>query len=221
MSIGNRVGNYWRRRLQQVFVNTMKGVFASNVAGPNDMSHDISGGAFVDGVTNFNASAFIDTTLTMGDSMESLGMILVHSVVYGRMQKNNLIDFIPDAEGNVNIPTFLGREVIIDDGMPFTGGVFESWMFGPGAVRMGVGAAKVPVETFRYPASNNGGGSEALFNRVEWCLHPAGFAYIGTAPSGGPSNAATTNNLGAATSWNRVWTERKQVKIARLVTREF
>jgi hypothetical protein len=34
------------------------------------------------------------------------------------MQKNNLIDFIPDAEGHINIPTFLGRRVIVDDGMP-------------------------------------------------------------------------------------------------------
>lgn len=227
-AIANRVADYWVRRLQAVFVATLTGIFADNAAAPggtehvqNDMTHDVSGGGFVDGVTNFSAEAFIDATLTMGDSMESLGMIMVHSIVYGRMQKNNLIDFIPDARGETEIPTFLGREVIVDDGVSFSGGVFESWLFGSGAVRLGMGSPKVPTEVDRLPDAGNGGGQEVLYNRTEWTIHPAGNAYVGTAAIGGPSNAATANNLAAAASWQRVFTERKQIKIARLITREF
>ena len=52
-------------------------------------------------------------------------------------------------------------------------------------------------------------------------MHPVGHAYVGTAPKGGPSNAATTNNLADAASWQRAFTERKQIKVARLITREF
>ena len=52
-------------------------------------------------------------------------------------------------------------------------------------------------------------------------MHPTGNAYVGTPPAGGPSNAATTNNLAAAASWARVFSERKLIKIARLITREF
>ena len=74
---------------------------------------------------------------------------------------------------------------------------------------------------FRAPSAGNGSGQDTLFNRVEWCMAPVGYAYVGTAASGGPSNAATTNNLAAATSWRRVFPERKQISIARLVTREF
>ena len=59
-----------------------------------------------------------------------------------------------------------------------------------------------------------------MYDRVQWCLHPVGHAYVGTSPSGGPTNAATTNNLAAATSWQRAFTERKQIKVARLITRE-
>ena len=227
-AIASRVSDYWARRAQALFIATMKGVFADNAAAPtgtehvqNDMTYNVSGVSYVAGVTNFSAEAFIDTTLTMGDSMSDLGAVACHSIVYGRMQKNNLIDFVSDSTGLINIPTFLGREVIVDDGLPFTGGVFETWLFGRGSVRMGSGSPAVPTEVFRNPSAGNGAGSEVLHNRVEWCLHPVGNAYVGTPAAGGPSNAATTNNLAAAGSWQRVWTERKQIKIARLITREF
>lgn len=225
-AIQSRVASYWTLRLQAAFVAVMKGVFANNATATdayhvqNDMTYDVKGASFVDGVTNFTAENFIDATLTMGDSMTDLGMIMVHSVVYARMQKNNLIDFIPDSEGRINIPTFLGRIVIIDDAMPVSSGVYESWLFGSGAVALGMGSPKVPTEIERKASAGNGGGQEILHNRVEWALHPVGHAYVGTSPNGGPSNAATTNNLANAGSWRRVFSERKQIKIARLVTRE-
>jgi hypothetical protein len=230
-AIASRVGAYWTRRMQAAFIATMKGVFADNAAAPagadthtqNDLTHDVSGGAYSAGVTNFTAEAFIDAALTMGDSMQALGMIFVHSVVFGRMQKNNLIDFIPDSRNPdaESIPTFLGRMVVVDDGMPVTSGVFESWLFGAGAVQLGMGSPKVPTEVERVAAAGNGSGSETLHNRVEWMIHPVGHAYIGTYATGGPTNAATANNLAAAGSWRRVFTERKQIRIARLITREY
>lgn len=220
-AIASRVAYYWARRLQAAFVATMNGVIADNVANDSgDYVNDISGGGFVDGVTNFSAEAFIDAAVTMGDSMEDLTGVMVHSVVYARMQKNNLIDFIPDSEGKINIPTFLGREVVIDDGLPVTGSVYDTWLFGGGAVQLGMGSPKVPTEVERKAGAGNGGGQEVLYNRTEWIIHPTGHAYVGTAANGGPSNAATSNNLGAAGSWNRVYPERKQIKFARLVTRE-
>lgn len=227
MAIANRVAAYWTRRLQAAFVATMNGIFAQNdLAAPTgatqyDMTHDISGGAYSAGVTDFSAEAFLDATLTMGDSMDDLSLVLMHSVVYNRAQKNNLIDFIPDAEGKVNIPTFLGRRVVVDDGVPNAGGIFDTWLFGAGAVRFGAGNPLVPTETRREPTAGNGSGQDILFNRVEWIIHPAGNAYVGTPAAGGPSNAATANNLAAAASWARVFPERKQIKIARLKTREF
>lgn len=228
-AIANRVSNYWSRREQAAFVATMKGVFADNATvtdayhTQNDMTFDIKGASFTNGVTNFSAEAFVDATLTMGDSLESLKMVAVHSVVYGRMLKNNLIDFIQDSINGqaIRIATFMGRELIVDDSLPVTSGVFDTWLFGQGAVRNGRGAPKVPTELDRAASAGNGSGQDTLFNRVEWCMAPVGYAYVGTASSGGPSNAATTNNLAAATSWRRVFPERKQISIARLVTREF
>ncbi len=233
-AIAARVAFYWTRRLQAAFIATWQGVSKDN--GTNDggdYSNDIAGVSFSDGVTNFSAEAYLDAKVTMGDSMEDLSAIMVHSTVYNRMQKNNLIDFIPDARGEVQIPTFLGAEVIVDDGMPNgtnavrgdasagAPGIFETWLFGSGAAQLGVGSAKVPTEVERQASGGNGGGSESLHSRVEWSIHPVGHAFTAASPAnGGPSNAATANNLNNATSWNRVFPERKQIKFARLITRE-
>lgn len=226
-SIANRVADYRARRWQDAFIATIKGVFADNAAAPsgsehvqNDMTVDISGSSYTAGLTDFSAEAFIDAKLTMGDSMDTLTLIMVHSVVYARMQKNNLIDFIPDSQGVVNIPTFQGVEVIVDDALPKSTNVYDSWLFGRGAVRLGVGAPRVPTEIFRYPLAGNGGGAETLTNRWELIIHPVGHKYAGSATKGGPTNAATSNNLAHAGSWQRVYPERKQIKIARLITRE-
>lgn len=227
-SIAQRVSDYWVRRAQAAFVATVKGVFADNAAAPagtehvqNDMTHDISGASYAAGVTDFSAEAFVDACVTMGDSMGGLQAVFVHSIVYARMQKNNLIDFVTDDVQKINIPTFLGREVIVDDGVPYSSGVFETWLFGMGAVRLGMGAPKVPTEVDRKPEEGNGAGTEVLFSRTEWCFHPVGHKYVGSPGNGGPSNAATTNNLAHAASWERVFPERKQIKVARLITREF
>lgn len=231
-SIGNRVGAYWARRLQAAFVATVNGVYAANdkTGNPhkgdmsNDIAHDASGvvKSYAKGVTDFSAPAFIDAAVTMGDSMEDLGMVMMHSIVYARAQKNNLIEFIPDSEGRVNIPTFLGRQVIVDDGITKAAdGVFHTWLFGAGAFRFGAGAPKVPTETVRKASSGNGGGSEVLHNRVEWSIHPAGYKFAVTPDEGGPANAATAGGLANEDSWARVYPERKQIKMARLITREF
>lgn len=235
-AIANRVGYYWTRRLQAMFIATMQGVFADNAAAPSgsehvqdDLTNDISGSAYSAGVTDFSAEAFIDTAVTMGDSAQELGMVFMHSIVFARAQKNNLIDFIPDARGEVDIPFFLGRRVIVDDGLPnpagtgaaaTSAGIYHTWMFGMGAVRYGVGTPETPFETDRRVLAGDGGGQEIMVDRVMWCLHPVGHAYVGTAPNGGPTNAATSNNLANAGSWQRVFPERKQIKIARLITRE-
>lgn len=225
-SIASAAGRYWARRLQANLVATIKGVFADNAAAPsgsehtqNDMTVDISGSAYSAGVTDFSAEAFIDAVTTMGDSEDELGVVMVHSVVKARMQKNDLIDFVPDSQGQ-RIATFIGRRVITDDSLPVTSGVYDTWIFGVGALRLGVGTPRVPTEVDRKPEAGLGGGEERLFSRQEWLIHPVGHKYAGTAPKGGPSAASTANNLAHASSWQRVFPERKQIKIARLITRE-
>ena len=228
-SIGNRVGEYFTRKLQDAFIATTKGVFADNAAAPsatehvqNDLTYNISGGAFVDGVTNFSTEAFIDALTTAGDSADNITIVMVHSVVYARMQKNNLLEFVADSVNPdaAKIPFFLGRRVIVNDKMPVTAGVYDTWLFGAGAFKLGSVMPMNATETYREPLAGNGQGQETLIQRVQWMLHPLGHKYVGTAPNGGPSDAATSNNLAHAGSWQRAYSQRKQIKIARLITRE-
>lgn len=227
-AIANEVSTYWSIRLQRMFVSTWQGIIADNLLAPNgddthtqnDLIHNIStlnGGVYLNGVTNFSAEALLDAQQTMGDSQQDLAVLMVHSVVYNRMQKNNLIDFIPDARGEVQVPTFQGLEVITDDGMPRTGQVYDSWIFGLGAAQFGESEAPIPTETSREALAGNGGGQDTLTTRRQYIIHPTGHAFIQTGiPDGGPTNA----NLQAAANWSRVYPERKMIKFAVLRSRE-
>lgn len=226
--VAARESDYWMRRAQDIFIATVKGVLADNSAAPtgtehveDDLTFDASGAAFVPGTTDFSAENFLAAALTAGDSQEDFVMLMVHSVVYNTMQRNNLIDFIPDSNGVVNIPTFLGRMVIVDDRMPNTAGVYDSWLFGRGFMQWGSSMPKVPMEIERRAGGGNGGGQEIFYSRREWTMHPVGHQFAVASPAnGGPSNAATSGNLAHADSWVRVYPERKQIKMARLLTRE-
>ncbi len=89
-------------------------------------------------------------------------------------------------------------------------------------MQWGIGDMEDAVEAERRASAGNGGGQDILHNRQIWSLHPVGHAFTagGATGKGGPDNTATTNNLNIATSWNRVYTERKQIPFARLITRE-
>lgn len=236
-AIANNVASYWRRRLQAAFVATWQGVFSDNAAvSPNDdprpgitnnavqddLTVDISG-AFTPGVTDFSAEAFIDAITTAGDSQADFVVVMMHSVVFSKAQKNNLIDFIPDSVNAdaADIPNFLGRRVVVDDSMPNAAGVFDTWIFGTQASRWGVGNPKVPAEVDRVPAEGNGGGSESLWSRIEWAMHPVGYRFLSGVvadTNGGPTNVELADGVN---NWARTFPERKQIKAARLITTEF
>lgn len=232
-AISGRVG-YWEvRRMQAAVLAVMAGVFADNDAAPTgsdthtagDMTFDASGGGFIAGTTNFTAENLFDAQQTMGDSQEDLTILCVHSVVYNRMKKNNLIDFIQDSVTGAKLATFQGMNLVYDDGMPKTGQVYHSYLFAPGQLELGFGTIdnNKGSEVVWLPDAGKGIGSELLYRRFMWSIHPMGHAYVGsTSAKGGPANgdAATANTLAHAASWSRRCPERKQVKIARLITRE-
>lgn len=223
-AIQNRLGDYWTRRLQRAFLAVAEGVFANSALPDddhhrqNDLVHSIAGDAFKAGETDMTSSAFIDATTKMGDEMGSLRAIAMHSIVYAGLQKKNLIITIPDARGEITIPTYLGRQVIVDDGMPNDGkGVFGSYLMGYNCFGFGSGSAKVPVAIERDERANNGGGEEVLTSRVEWSIHPRGYAYKGAQPNGGPANSV----LLAGTSWERAWQDRKAIRMVKIISREY
>ena len=154
----------------------------------------------------------------MGDAYDSLSAIAVHSVVYKRMVDNDDIDFIPDSQGQMTIPTFLGNRVIVDDNLPVTvasgsDNEYTSILFGAGAIGYGEGTPRQPVEVERSERAGDGGGVETLWTRKTWLLHPFGFKVDAT-PS---ADSFSVAELQAAGTWDRV-IERKNIPLAFLIT---
>lgn len=221
--VKNRFGTYWTRQQERRLIATCVGVIADNIANDGgDMGIDISGG--VGDVAKFNSDAFVDASYTMGDQVENIRAIAIHSMVAARLDKNNEIETIRDSDGNILLKSYKGRAVIVDDSLPVSGvgadRIYTSFLYGAGAVgfagieghafAMGEGLPKVPAWVEREEQSGNGGGSETIGERHTWMLHPFGFEWIeGTLTEFSPTLA----DLRLAAHWNRV-VARKNVPFA-------
>jgi hypothetical protein len=220
--VAARIDAYWQKQFQRRLLASAIGVYNDNVAdNTGDMVVNISVTTGTPTVDNqFNANTFVDAAMTSGDNLDTYVAIAVHSIVYGNMVKNNLIDFIPDSEGKLTIPTYFGKRVIMDDGMPTFGtGItrqYVSILFGAGAFGYGAGSPKVPEEVVRYPERANGGGIEVLWSRKDWVIHPFGYKWLETTVTG-PGYTPTWADLKLATNWARV-IERKLIPMAFIVT---
>ena len=225
--VRNRFGTYWMRQWQRRLIASAVGVQADNVANDgSDMVNNVSGATNADVATGtlFSRSAFTTAAFTSGDHVDDYVAIAVHSVVMKRMVDNDDIDYIPDSQGQMTIPTFMGRRVIVDDSMPYTaaggaGGTdtapfYTSILFGTGAIGYGEGSARTPVEIEREAAQGNGGGIETLWERNQWIIHPFGTQFTSTTVTG---NSPSWANLRLAANWRRV-VERKNIPLAFLVT---
>jgi hypothetical protein len=217
-----RVDAYWQKQFQRRLLASAIGVYNDNVAdNAGDMVVNISVTTGTPADTNrFNADTFIDAAMTSGDDLDAYVAIAVHSIVYGRMIKNNLIVYVADSDERLVIPTYMGKRVIVDDGMPTFGtGItrqYLSILFAAGAFAYGNGSPKVPEEVQRYPERGNGGGIEVLWSRKDWVIHPQGYKWLETTVTA-PGLSPTWANLALATNWQRV-VERKLVGMAFIVT---
>lgn len=222
--IAARTDAWWARQYQARLLAITVGLYNDNVAGNGgDMvfnaARTTAGAAAA--TNGFTRSNFTSAAFTLGDAFEGTGAIAVHSVIYKRMIDNDDIDFIVDSQGTMQIPTFLGRRVIVDDGMPVTmnatSGLLEytSILFGAGAIGYGEGSPLVPVEVDRDPEQGNGGGVETLYIRKTNLIHPFGYAFTSSSVAGVSPSLAELRN---AANWSRIFDERKQVPIAYLVT---
>ncbi|MNF53738.1 hypothetical protein D3C84_351390 [compost metagenome] len=207
---------YWNRQTQRRLVASLNGILADNVANDtSDMVLDISAEAGT--AADFSAAAVIDAAGTLGDAMDAVSGIAVHSDIYRRMLKADQIEFVQPSAGSMRLPTYRGLAVIVDDGMPVDTGVYTSALFGAGAVGYGLTAPRIAAgtEVENLPSAGKGGGQQILHSRVNLAIHPAGFAWVeGTIAGDSPSIA----ELGAASHWDRV-VERKAVPLAFLVAK--
>ncbi|TQO55824.1 major capsid protein [Paraclostridium bifermentans] len=200
-AIGDLVAEYWARQRQKTLLAVLKGVFSSSTMSGN--VHDIS--SLEGDLAKINGTSFIDAKTKLGDASDKLTAVAMHSTVFAELEKQNLIQYIPNSQGVVDFPSYLGRKVIVDDGCPKDGDVYTTYLFGQGAIGQGNGAAPVPTETDRDSLA----GEDILINRQHFILHPRGVKFTDTSVAKkSPSNAELANQA----NWNRVY-ENKNIRI--------
>lgn len=216
--IQSRTTAYWNRQMQRRLISTLNGIKAANEANDNgDMVLDISGQSGDAAV--FSAKSVIRAAHTMGDAMESISAVAMHSDIYTQALENDLIEFVRDSQGNLVMPTFRGLAVIMDDGLTvdIDTGAYTSILFGSGAVGYGTAEPRIAAgtEVENKPSAGNGGGQEILHSRINAAMHPAGFSWIeGTVAGESPTIA----EMGDPSHWQRI-IERKSVPLAFLVSK--
>ena len=220
-AITNRIGQYWATNNEKRVIQSCLGILASNVANNGgDMRVTVAtdaAGAITD-AERISAELIIDAEQTAGDHQGGFTAIAMHSVVYARLRKQNLIGFVRNADNNTMFATYGGKRVVVDDSLPAVAGTnrvtYTTILFGAGAFVMGEGRVMVPSEMERAPATGNGGGQDIIYSRRSDIIHPLGFTFTSASVAG---QSATQAELATAANWTRVW-ERKNVPIAFLQT---
>ena len=200
-TIGQMVAGYWARRMQAATLSILEGVFAAPSMAPNVYDTDV----------RISADNTILAIQCLGDAKSKLTGFMMHSAVEADLARQDLIDFTKDSTGSIEIPTYLGKRVIVDDGCPVANGVYTTYIFGQGAIGYGEGGAPVPTETTRDALS----GDDILINRRHFLLHPRGVRWTDAAVGGSsPTNAELANPA----NWLRVY-EPKNVRIVKYTHR--
>ena len=210
-AIGDLVAGYWARRFQVTLINILNGIFGHNDTAMNTNQHDISALTTAKDIDVISAKTAVDAIYKLGDNADKLTGFAMHSATVAKLVKDDLIEYIKPSEGAAEVPTFLGKRVVVDDGLPESEGVYTSYIFGAGAFGWGEGNAPVPLETDRDSLA----GDDILIHRRHFILHPRGvkFRNANLSDGDGGTNATPSNtNLANYLNWLRVY-ESKNVRI--------
>ena len=197
--IASKVAKFWVGERSKILFKSLAGIETT----ANANVHDIS--ALVGDLAVISASTVIDAKQKLGDNASKLVAIGMHSATYSKLQKDNLIVYLTASDGLVNIPTYLGYKVVIDDTCPVAGGVYTSYLFGGGVFGLGNGAAPTPTEVDRDSLA----GEDILINRQHFILHPRGIKWTEVAVAG---KTPTLAELATATNWSKVY-DTKNIKL--------
>lgn len=217
--VAGRLTSYWQRVAQRRTIASVIGIYNANVA-------NNGGDMVVAAPGTIDAASIIRAKATMGDYSGQLGglsVIAMHSAVQTELQILNLIDFTPLADQVPEFGRFQGMRVVVDDSMPVIGTGAEarylSVIFGPGAIgyEEQQPAGEDGLEYERAPDRGNGGGTETLWTRRNFVIHPLGYSFLSTTITGTPGTSrpvsASWADLALAANWERKF-NRKEVPLA-------
>ena len=203
----------WRNtREQKVYLSILKGLFATGGA----LSAHLADISTLEGEKALiSRESTLDTKQLLGDHYKALGMVFMHSATYTYLQKKELIlrqPWVNPVGETVEIETYMGYRVIVDDGMPVNEGIYDTYFTGKGCfIRQdGTPAGFVGTETDRDKI----GAKNYLINR--WCqiIHPRGLSWVNEGEYLNPDHKYPSNaDLEVAANWKLV-VDHKKVGLA-------
>lgn len=204
----------WRNsREQKIYLAILKGILDPSSGALKDHVNDISSGA--DAAAYISREATLDTKQLLGDHYGALGMVFMHSATYTYLQKKELIlrqPWVNPVGETVELETFMGYRVVVDDGMPVSGDIYDTYFMGAGAFIRQDGSPMgfVGTETDRDKI----GAKNYLINR--WCqvIHPRGLSFVSNGVYTNPENKYPANvDLEKPENWELV-VDHKKVALA-------
>jgi len=221
-AITGGIGHYWATHYQNRVIQSSMGLLANNVANDSaDMRFSVATDnvAAVTDAERISGDVVIEGAATMGDAAASLSLIAVHSVVFKKMQKDNLITTIPNSDNTAFFNLYLNKyHIIVDDSLPAVAGTnritYTSILFAGGAIAYGEGKPLKPSALSRSESAGNGGGEDTIHSRKTAIILPYGTSFLAASVAG---QSPTLSELAAAGNWDRVHA-RKNVNIAFIQT---
>ncbi|UZN53020.1 coat protein [Bacillus paralicheniformis] len=71
-----------------------------------------------EGGNGLTGAAILDAQQLLGDAKDVFTSIAMHSLTHTNLQKQNLIEFIPNNRADVGFGTYMGKSIIVDDSLP-------------------------------------------------------------------------------------------------------
>lgn len=243
-NVRNQINNYWSEVDQDVILAILKGIFlmgstgtgaikTSNAEFVDKHTHDISADATNGG--NMDATT-LNTAIqkACGDNKSKFSLVFCHSAVATNLENLKLLAYLKytDAQGierDLEMGTWNGRLVIIDDSMPVEAveatekdaaySKYTTYILGEGAIGFEDVGAKVPYEMVRDAKLH--GGEDTLISRKRHAVSVAGISYLKASQA---TNSPTNAELSNGKNWSLVddgtnTIAHKAVPIARIISR--
>lgn len=218
--IADYVTNYWRKTWQTYLIKAMDGVLADNVANDSaDMRYSVYSDIASPAAANkISPAAVTGVRLTMGEMMDDISTIVMHSKVYGDALNQEQITFVQPSHLPFKIPKFAGMDVVVSDDCTVVSGTnspkYRNYVLGAGALTWIEHMPDMATETEREASQGNGGGVSILHSRRHGLVHVNGMSFISGSVAG---KSPTWAELQAAANWDRKKL-RKNIKVAYLET---
>ena len=128
-AIAQLIADWRNTKEQKIYLSILKGLFDTENGALKGHVNDISK---MDNA-NISNAATLDTKQLLGDHYASLGMVFMHSAVYTYLQKQGMITRTPifdPSKSPIEMEEYLGYRIKVDDGMPVTDGVYDTYFLG-------------------------------------------------------------------------------------------